>query len=221
MDYYSITSSEVEWKAAICLCGTTSCRGSFLHYATQDELQQVLNQNCGPLWRYQSLLRACSPHSLMPSDEAVLKRHGMHTSALGSNPKQWIKKYVADNLRFIEFERKALPCALMRNKSSQYTFSAAGAEILDSYPCRFPLIGYLCFSRYGCKKRDGAEDAEHGLLHLPRASGHEAAARRPAEQLSLGRVFTSGSCGKSLGKIISSAKAACKASREAIPLRSL
>ena len=52
MDYYSITTSDIEWRAAICLCGQSTCRGSFLHYATQDDLQQVLNQNCGPLWRY-------------------------------------------------------------------------------------------------------------------------------------------------------------------------
>lgn len=40
-----------------------------------------------------------------------------------------MKKYVADTLRFIEFERKALPCALMRYKekgSALYTYSAAG-----------------------------------------------------------------------------------------------
>ena len=41
MDYYSVTSSEVEWRAAVCLCGTAKCRGHFLHYATQDDLQQV------------------------------------------------------------------------------------------------------------------------------------------------------------------------------------
>ena len=45
MDYGAITTSDVEWRAAICLCGMSSCRGSFLHYATQDDLQQVLNQN--------------------------------------------------------------------------------------------------------------------------------------------------------------------------------
>ena len=41
MDYYSITTSDVEWRAAVCLCGSVACRGSFLHYATQDDLQQV------------------------------------------------------------------------------------------------------------------------------------------------------------------------------------
>jgi hypothetical protein len=76
MDYYSITTSDMEWRAAICLCGSTSCRGSFLHYATQDDLQQVLNQSCGPLWRYASLLRACSGRPMPAVDAAVLTRHG-------------------------------------------------------------------------------------------------------------------------------------------------
>ena len=41
MDYNSITSSDIEWRAAVCLCGHATCRGSFLTFATQDDLQQV------------------------------------------------------------------------------------------------------------------------------------------------------------------------------------
>jgi hypothetical protein len=137
MDYYSITTSDVEWRAAICLCGTYSCRESFLHYATQDDLQQVLNQKCGPLWRYASLLRACSNLPLREEDISVLSRHGMLSAALGKNSQLWMQKYVADNLIFIEYERKALPCALLRKKngaSSLYSFSAAG----------YPFFLYYC-----------------------------------------------------------------------------
>jgi len=91
-----------------------------------------LNEKCGPLWRYQALLRACSPHSLLPSDQSVLDKHGMRSAALGSNPMQWMEKYVADNLRFVEYERMALACALMRSKrgnSSHYKFAEAGKSI--------------------------------------------------------------------------------------------
>jgi hypothetical protein len=118
MDYYSITTSDVEWRAAICLCGSTSCRGSFLHFATQDELQRVLNSNCGPLWRYASLLRSCASLPLTDSDQLVLSRHGISRAVLGDSPPLWMKKYVSDILRFIEYERKALPCALMRSNSN-------------------------------------------------------------------------------------------------------
>jgi hypothetical protein len=131
MDYYSITFSDDEWRAAVCLCGSCQCRGSFLQYATQDDMQQVLNQNCGPLWRYASLLRACSAKPLIPEDEAALDRHGMRSVVLGDSPANWIKKYAADNLRFVEFERKALPCALMRPREGQeslYSYSAADLD---------------------------------------------------------------------------------------------
>jgi hypothetical protein len=42
-----------------------------------------------------------------------------------------MQRYVSDNLRFIEFERTALPCALMRTKNgltSQYSFEGADAD---------------------------------------------------------------------------------------------
>ena len=150
MDYYSITTSDIEWRAAICLCGSTSCRGSFLHYATQDDLQQVLNQNCGPLWRYASLLRACSGIPLTPDYVNVLNRHGMKSSALGWNPPHWVQKYVADNLRFVEYERKALPCALLRSKggtASLYSYSSADMDArsvmeqrIQSMVCCFSMV---------------------------------------------------------------------------------
>lgn len=31
-DYSSVTESEAEFKAATCLCGSTSCRGSYLYF---------------------------------------------------------------------------------------------------------------------------------------------------------------------------------------------
>jgi hypothetical protein len=46
-DYHCITNSELEWRAAVCLCSMCECRGSFLHYATEEDLQQILEQNCG------------------------------------------------------------------------------------------------------------------------------------------------------------------------------
>ncbi len=151
MDYYSITTSDIEWRAAVCLCGMSSCRGSFLHYATQDELQQVLNQNCGPLWRYASLLRSCSNLPMNETDKVVLAHHGIRQSVLGASPQLWMEKYASDILRFIEYERKALPCALMRSKDgspSHYTFSSADMDArcvmeqrIQSMVCCFSMVG--------------------------------------------------------------------------------
>ena len=40
-DYSSVTESEKEFKAAVCLCGTTACRGSFLYFAGSKAFMQV------------------------------------------------------------------------------------------------------------------------------------------------------------------------------------
>lgn len=149
-DYYSITTSDVEWRAAVCLCGMTSCRGSFLAYATQEDLQQVLNQNFGPVSRYASLLRACADKKPTAEDTLTLSRHGIKQAILGATPPNWMTKYAADILRFVEFERKALPCALLRPRngvSTEYTFSGADMDArcvmeqrIQSMVCCFSMI---------------------------------------------------------------------------------
>lgn len=37
---------------------------------------------------------------------------------LGGNTSQWLQKYAAETLRFVEFERQALPCALIRQSAA-------------------------------------------------------------------------------------------------------
>ena len=113
-------------------------------------IQQVLTQNCGILWRYSALLRACSGKPMSDLDRASLQRHGMGTASLGEDPPSWILKYAAEILRFIEFERKALPCALLRPKGgvpSQYSYSSADMDArsvmeqrLQSLVCCFSMI---------------------------------------------------------------------------------
>jgi hypothetical protein len=124
-DYSAVTSSEDEWRAAVCLCGMSRCRGSFLHFATQSDLQQILAQHCSPLYRYSSLLKSSSVQPLSKDAREVLTRHGMHDLAMGrlggsDGPPVplWARKYAADILRFVEYERQALPCALMRQNSA-------------------------------------------------------------------------------------------------------
>ena len=173
MDYYSITTSDVEWRAAVCLCGMKSCRGSFLHYATQDELQQILNQNYGPLWRYASLLRACSPIPASDEDKQTLARHGIQKSALGDNPPTWVVKYVAEILRFIEYERKALPCALLRKteEGEHYTYSNADMDArsvmeqrIQSMICCFSMVMRIIRSTEQQELQDVCPLAGYGQL---------------------------------------------------------
>jgi hypothetical protein len=131
MDYYSFTTSDVEWRAVVCLCGHAGCRGCFLHYATQDELQQVPNTKYSPLCRYGALLRSCGPSPLSAAEEEVLQRHGFLQAALGRDPPLWLLKFTVENLRFVEFERLALPCALLRGKDGMptaYKYSEADMD---------------------------------------------------------------------------------------------
>lgn len=150
MDYYSITTSEVEWRAAICLCGSLACRGSFLHFATQDDLQQLLLQRSPPAARVASLIRGCTDTRFSQEDTETLKRHGMEEIALGHNSPFFIKRFAVDILRFLEYERRALPCALLRPKDgspSPYTFSSADMDArcvleqrMQSLVCCFSLV---------------------------------------------------------------------------------
>lgn len=92
----------------------------------------------------------------------------MQSAALGPNPPTWVKKYAVDNLRFVEFERKALPQALMRSKDgskSLYTFSAADMDArsvmeqrLQSMVCCFSMIDQVIAHsvRKGDKKGSSA-----------------------------------------------------------------
>ena len=74
----------------------------------------------------------------------------MGSVALGENPPSWVVKFAADNLAFVEFERTALPCALLRpsrGQASPYGYSAADMDArsvmeqrLQSLVCCFSMI---------------------------------------------------------------------------------
>jgi hypothetical protein len=96
------------------------------------------------------LVRRSYKLSLTIAHHSIGSIAGMQSAALGENPPLWVKKYAVDNLRFVEFERKALPCALMRAKDgakSLYTFSLADMDArsvmeqrLQSMVCCFSLV---------------------------------------------------------------------------------
>jgi hypothetical protein len=55
---WSVPESEKEFRAAICLCSTPRCRGSFLYFAGSRAFQQVLNDHHTLLHRQALLLQA-------------------------------------------------------------------------------------------------------------------------------------------------------------------
>jgi hypothetical protein len=135
-DYNAVTESLNEYQAAICLCGHGRCRGSFLHFATADCYQQVLNRNLPIAVRFSNIIKGSTKQVMSEADEKLLAGHGFGTAAFGavsfkrsmensSSPQAqldsmenvpiWLRTYVADTLRYIEYERRALPIALLCN----------------------------------------------------------------------------------------------------------
>ena len=136
-DYNAVTESLMEYQSAVCLCGHKRCSGSFLHFATADCYQQVLNRNSPVASRLANLIKGCTKRVMADDDEKILGRHGFQTAAFGAvsvNRRKahaldkldtsldsidivpvWLRTYVADTLRYIEYERRALPIALICN----------------------------------------------------------------------------------------------------------
>ena len=91
------------------------------------------------------------------TDKEILERHGMKSAALSQTPANWIKKYVAYNLRFIEFERQALPMKLLRPKNgkpSDYDYETADQDArnvmeqrLQSLTCCFSMVNRVLESQ--------------------------------------------------------------------------
>jgi hypothetical protein len=135
-DYNAVTESLNEYRFAICLCGHKNCRGSFLHFATADCYQQVLSRNSPIAARFANLVRGCMKQVMSKEDSELLVKHGFstaafgavsfnhHTASAGSSSTQdsidnvpiWLRTFVADCLRYIEYERRALPVALLCNQ---------------------------------------------------------------------------------------------------------
>jgi len=136
-DYNAVTESLNEYMSAVCLCGCVKCRRSFLHYATADCYQQVLARNAPVAVRLCSLIKASNKQVMSKQDEKVLHRHGFREAVFGAisnihrntmeNSNEayesdsidfvpiWLRTYIADVLRYIEYERRALPVALLCN----------------------------------------------------------------------------------------------------------
>ncbi|CAM9539119.1 unnamed protein product [Chrysoparadoxa australica] len=132
MDYNSVTTEEIEYRAAVCLCGKTSCRGSFLHFSGQASFQVVL-KDFGALNTFRNLIQVATPTPLSEEEQMVLGTHGFKSAALGEYCPPWLAKIAALQLRYIEMERKKLPLALMQMKKEelngyQYNHKSADCE---------------------------------------------------------------------------------------------
>lgn len=169
-DYHAVTESLNEYKSAVCLCGYGKCRGSFLHFATADCYQQVLNRNAPIATRFSNLVKRSTKQVMSEDDERVLLNHGFSTAAFGAisvNRREessvrgksslvdsmdlvpvWLKTYVADTLRYIEYERRALPISLICDHLStvrQEQIPDIAVSQMSKPPGREPA--FFCYSR--------------------------------------------------------------------------
>ncbi|GAX25234.1 hypothetical protein FisN_5Lh316 [Fistulifera solaris] len=169
-DYHAVTESLNEYKSAVCLCGYGKCRGSFLHFATADCYQQVLNRNAPIATRFSNLVKGSTKQVMSDDDERVLRNHGFNTAAFGAISVNrrvefsiggksslmdsldlvpvWLKTYVADTLRYIEYERRALPISLICDHLSsarQEKDPAIAVSQTSKPPGREPA--FFCYSR--------------------------------------------------------------------------
>ena len=113
-NYSCVTESEKEYRAAICLCSSTTCKGAFLDFAGSSAFTAVMNRRHNFLDRNAALVRACS-NPVSPEDRVRLATHGVKSAALtmpGSNPPEecpdWLVKWAALVLEYVELEKELL-----------------------------------------------------------------------------------------------------------------
>jgi hypothetical protein len=125
-DYNSVTESLEEYRSAICLCTSASCRQSYLYFSNSSTFQQVISVDHTVLNRHALLLRA-GEEPLTDQDRMFLGQHGIKNSVLAGLPK-WIIKYISLVLEYIVFEKEKLPHVLAHNGSTPLRHGALSQE---------------------------------------------------------------------------------------------
>ena len=137
IDYNCVTDSADEFRAAICLCGTHSCRGSFLYMTGAQQYMQIVNRRHRIAHRVSMLYEASLGNAkinrelkhnpefadlfaqpfayLEPSNVERLAKHGLGEHALQGLP-TWLLRYGSLALRFMEIEQLELPARLYNDE---------------------------------------------------------------------------------------------------------
>ena len=150
-DYGAVTTSAEEYKLAVCLCGTSLCRQSFLDFVAGDSTQQLLQRWHSPADRFAMLFDASisqfRSEQTRRETDALLVQHGL---ALGGGPEGgpgrgapampfWLRRFIAKCLReFVDKERVYLPIQL---KLDGVSAQAAGQEARSLIEQRVQSIG--------------------------------------------------------------------------------
>ena len=168
-NYSCVTESEKEYRAAICLCSSTRCKGAFLDYAGSSSFTAVMSTKHDFCDRNALLIRACAERvtdvdrtrlaaagiksaalsmaadvkveqersSERPSDDADRDDVTEDAKSTPSTPPppsgssecpEWLVKWAALTLEYIETEKVLLPDALMEKPLDGITYDRFFAE---------------------------------------------------------------------------------------------
>jgi [histone H3]-lysine4 N-trimethyltransferase ATXR3 len=81
-DYNSVTESEKEWLSAVCLCGSSQCRTSFLSFANSSTFTDITSKYHAFLDRVYLIYKAVKNPILEPQEKALLEEHGIKSALL-------------------------------------------------------------------------------------------------------------------------------------------
>lgn len=132
-DYACVSESEREFREAICLCGSTSCRGSYLYFTGSRSFSTVLAARHCSLDRTALVLRA-GLEPLSDEDRARLRDEGVGDACLcdarhdGRRVPEWLQKWAALALEYAEVEERLLRDVLAGDARGLYTPESAAAE---------------------------------------------------------------------------------------------
>ncbi|KAL4455403.1 hypothetical protein ABPG74_012555 [Tetrahymena malaccensis] len=103
-DYMAVTESIQEHKRAICLCGSSKCRGRYLELSNSNikQFNQILEKIHCFLNRTYTLYIACT-EELNEEDEILLEQYSFRSNIRENSPK-WLQKWAALVLRIINQE---------------------------------------------------------------------------------------------------------------------
>ncbi|XP_024381473.1 histone-lysine N-methyltransferase ATXR3 isoform X3 [Physcomitrium patens] len=119
-DYCCVTESKEEHDSSVCLCGSQGCKGSYLCYTGPGAYDEVLKECHGILDRHNLLLQACTSGAVTFREQEDLKQAGLGPCLLDGLP-QWVIKYAAGIVSYLNFERQRLPDELMKAEMLKHT----------------------------------------------------------------------------------------------------
>ena len=102
-NYCSLTESEKEFEAAVCLCGTEVCLGRFLQLASDKKHLAIMKQYHTFVDRNYILYKAVTNPQITIEDEKRLNEFGLKYSVMREVP-DWLKKWASLICEYILFE---------------------------------------------------------------------------------------------------------------------